>query len=158
MFYYFSINSPSSPTSIVKFSSRNESLALAHPGTRLYLDKNFMFTGPRFWNTALKDKIYFGSTSCFFSPHSFKSAAIKLISQLQNSGPDIEWICLNTSLLSNWFPTDPPPSFPNPIIQPAPNKSYNPTYPITQLTLLSKTSIMSSWFLPLSPRLFPYLH
>ena len=101
MFYYYSINSPSSPTSIVKFSPRNECLALTPPGTRLYLDNNFMFTGPRFWNTALKNKSYFSSTSCFFSPHSFKSAAIKLISQLQNSGPDIEWTCLNTSLLSN---------------------------------------------------------
>ena len=101
MFYYFSNNPPNTPTSIVKFSSRNESLALAHSGTRIYLDNNFMFTGPRFWNTALKDKTYFGSTSCFFSPHPFKSAAIKLISELQNSGPDITWTCLNTSLLSN---------------------------------------------------------
>ena len=76
----------------------------------LYLDNNFMFSGPRFWNTALKDKTYFNSASCFFSPQSFKSAAFKLISHLQNSGPDIIWTCLNTSLLRNWSPQPPVPS------------------------------------------------
>ena len=101
MYYYYSTNESDSPNSIVKFSSRNDLLALVPPGRRIYLDNNFMFSGPRFWNSALKNKTHFDSSSCFFSPHSFKSPAIKLISQLQNSGPDTIWTSLNTSLLSS---------------------------------------------------------
>ena len=98
----FSFFSPSvSLSQIVKFSSRNECLALVPPGRKVYLDNNFMFSGPRFWNAALRNKTYFESPSCFFIPHHFKAAAIKLIFHLQNSGSESNWTSLNTSLLSN---------------------------------------------------------
>lgn len=98
MFSYFR-GSDSSFCHVVQFSSRNETLALIPSGKRRYLTNNFMFSGPRLWNAAMKNKDYFGSTSCFVSPHSFKSSTIRLIIGLQKSGPHNEWTATNKHLL-----------------------------------------------------------
>ena len=98
MFSYFV--SPNATSKTIKFSARNELLAIMPPGRRIYLNNNFLFAGPRLWNAAMLKKDVFSSPTCFFYPHAFKKAAKELVRGLQNSGSPNDWSEPNISLLS----------------------------------------------------------